>query len=128
MGADMSEESFARLVRLAREAGLPEVEQSTSYGDPALKVGDKGFVTLKGAAVAALRIPMEQKDVLLEVAPAIYFETDHYKGWPWLLVRLEIIADAELTQRLVDAWRVRAPRKLAAAFRAPGPRRSTGSP
>lgn len=115
----MSENGFARMVRLAGAAGLPGVERSTSYGDPALKVGGKGFAVLKGEARAALRLPMEQKDFLLEVAPEIYFETDHYKGWPWLLVRLEVIADAELAQRLVDAWRFRAPKKLAARFEAP---------
>jgi hypothetical protein len=116
METGMSEDGFARLVRLAREAGLPEVEPSTSYGDPALKVGGKGFVTLKEQGLAASRLPMEQKEFLLEVAPEIYFETERYKGWPWLLMRLEVIADAELAQRLVDAWRFRAPKKLAAGF------------
>jgi len=59
---------------------------------------------------------MEQKEFLLDVAPEIYFETDHYKGWPWLLIRLDVISDDELTQRLVEAWKFRAPKKLAATF------------
>jgi hypothetical protein len=31
--------------------------------------------------------PLEEKEVLLEAAPEIYFETDHYKGYPAILVR-----------------------------------------
>ena len=49
----------------------------------------------------------------MEAAPGIYFETDHYKGWPAVLVRLAAISDAELSQRLGEAWRHRAPKRLA---------------
>jgi hypothetical protein len=58
--------------------------------------------------------------MLMEVAPHIYYQTDHYRGWPGLLVRLDIIADEELSLRLEDAWHYRAPKRLAAAH----PRRS----
>jgi hypothetical protein len=37
---------FERLKRLTAEAGLPDVEESTSYGNPALKVGGKSFVAV----------------------------------------------------------------------------------
>lgn len=29
--------------------------------------------------------PMDEKERLIEMAPEIYFETEHYKGWPALL-------------------------------------------
>jgi hypothetical protein len=61
-------------------------------------------------------MPLEHKEMLLEMAPEIYFETDHYRGWPWVLVRMSAISDDELTERLVEAWRFRAPKKLAASF------------
>ncbi len=105
---------MARLLRLA--AALPGVVEETSYGKPALKVGGKGFTGWKEAETISLRIPMEQKEFLLAVAPEIYFETDHYKGWQWLLVRMDMIADDELRQRLIDAWRFRAPKRLLALF------------
>jgi len=107
---------MARLVRLTAAAGLPGVAEELSYGKPALKVGGKGFTGWKDEETMSLRIPMEQKEFLLAVAPEIYFETDHYKGWPWLLVRLGAISDEELALRLTDAWRFRAPKKLVAAF------------
>lgn len=112
----MSEDALARLARLAQAARLPGVEPGTSYGDPALKVGGKGFAAVKQAQLLSLRIPIEHKELLLTVAPDIYFETDHYKGWPWLLVRLDAIGDEELTQRLIEAWRFRAPGKLTRTF------------
>jgi hypothetical protein len=108
----MSEGAFERLVRLVEAAGLPSVTESTSYGKPSLKVADKQFAGWKDETTLSLRIPLEQKELLLEVASDTYFETDHYKGWPWLLVRLNAISDEELTQRLIDAWKFRAPKKL----------------
>ena len=108
----MTESSVDRLGRLAGAAQLPGVELSTSYGRPALKVGDKGFTGYRSEAIIPFRLPREQKEFLLEVAPEIYFETEHYKGSQWLLVRMDVIADDELRQRLIDAWRFRAPKKL----------------
>ena len=111
----MSENPFERVMRLVKATGLPEVAEGTHYGTPSLGVAGKQFAGWRNGAVS-LRIPMEQKEFLLEIAPEIYFETDHYKGWPWLLVRLDVIADDELAQRLVEAWKFRAPKKLAATF------------
>jgi hypothetical protein len=110
------ESEFARLLRLARAMELPEVSEGTSYGSPALKVRDKSFASVKGPGSMVLHCPPDQKELLLEMAPHIYWETDHYKGWPGLLVRLEIIGDEELAMRLADAWRFRAPRRLAATY------------
>ena len=61
-----------------------------------------------------LHCPLEVKEMLMEMAPDIYFQTDHFRGWPGLLVRLEVITDEELSLRLEDAWRFKAPRNLAA--------------
>ncbi|WP_201285513.1 hypothetical protein [Chelativorans xinjiangense] len=53
--------------------------------------------------------------MLLSAAPGIFYETDHYKGWPALLVRIHRIAPDELRHRLDRAWRMQAPKRLAAA-------------
>ncbi len=111
-----AEQLFRRLQRLAAEAGLPEVEFGTSYNTPALKVGGKAFVSVKNAETIVLSIPIEDKERLIEMAPDIYYQTDHYVGWPSLPVRAATIGDDELRRRLVDAWRFRAPRKLRSVF------------
>ncbi len=90
---------FERLKLLAAQAGLPEVEQSTHYGTPALKVGGKAFVSIKNDETIVLSIPIDEKERLIEMAPEIYFQSDHYRGWPSLPVRIDTIGDEELMGR-----------------------------
>jgi len=97
-------------------AGLPDVEEGTSYGTPALKVRKKLLARIKDADTVVLPCPLDEKEMLLSAAPDIFFETDHYKGWPAILVRVHAISDDELRHRLERAWRMQAPKRLAAAF------------
>ena len=113
MAADL-DQIFARIEQLATARGLPGVTRSTSYGTPSLKVRDKSFVRLKDETTLVLLCPSEQKALLMEISPDIYFETAHYVGYPAVLIRLDAISDEELSLRLEDAWRFKAPRKLAA--------------
>ncbi|WDR03416.1 MmcQ/YjbR family DNA-binding protein [Devosia algicola] len=85
-----------------------------AYRQPALKVSKATFASLKDANTLVLQCPEEQKILLLEIAPDIYYETDHYVGWPAVLVRLDVISDDELALRLEDAWRHKAPAQIAA--------------
>ncbi len=110
------EAEIERMLRLCAKRGLPEVTQSTSYGAPSIKVKSKNFASVRGPQEMVLHCPLEQKDLLMEMAPDVYWQTDHFKGWPGLLVRLEVISDEELTLRLEDAWRFRAPKRLADAY------------
>jgi hypothetical protein len=114
------ETDFERVTRLAEAAGLPEVTSGTSYGTPALAVRGKSFVRMKEAGVLVVMCALEEKDMLIELAPELYFETNHYKGWPAMLVRLDAVNDQDLTQRLIAAWRQKAPKRLAASFVATG--------
>jgi hypothetical protein len=110
------ETEIGRMLRLCAERQLPEVTQSTSYGAPSLKVKTKNFASVRGPSEMVLHCPLEQKDLLMEMAPDIYWQTDHFKGWPGLLVRMDIITDEELGLRLEDAWRFRAPKRLQQTF------------
>ena len=110
MPDDEAEMLLVRLLRLAED--LPGVEIGTSYGTPALKVAGKLFLRIKDAETLVLMAPMDEKERLIEMAPAIYYETDHYKGWPALLVRATAIDDAELRHGMTEAWRQKAPAKL----------------
>jgi hypothetical protein len=95
---------------------LPGVEESTSYGTPALKVRGKLFVRLKeDGETIVLRSDSFDRTHLLSAAPAIFFITDHYQDYPWILVRLPATTIAQLRQLLEDAWRRVAPKSLIAA-------------
>lgn len=107
-----------RMLRLCAALQLPEVSASTSYGAPSLKVKGKNFASVRGPQEMVLHCPLEHKELLMEMAPEIYWQTDHFKGWPGLLVRLDVIGDEELSLRLEDAWRFRAPKRLADTYAA----------
>jgi len=108
--------SFKRVAAIAAKAKLPGLAESVSYGTPSLKVAGKFLARMKDADTLVLRCPLEEKELLMESAPEIYFETDHYKGWPAILVRLAKIDAGELRHRLALAWRMQAPRRLVAEF------------
>ena len=109
----MSDDFAYALARLRKAAaGLPEVEEGTSYGTPALKIRKKPICRVKDADTVVLMCPLEEKELLMAAAPDIYFETDHYHGWPALLARIRVISDDELAHRLALTWRRLAPSKL----------------
>src|SRR5262249_1152580 len=105
-----TDDAFSRLETPAQPPRLAEVTRHTRHGSVCLGVKDKVLVTLKDGETMVLNCPIEQKALLMEISPEIYFETDHYVGWPAVLVRLPAIGDEELSLRLEDAWRFKAPK------------------
>ncbi len=103
------------LVSLARE--LPEFEESTSYGRPALKVRGKFFASLRTEPDAiVVRCDGDEKPLLLDARKDILFETPHYHGWPYMLISLDASLD-DVREFLVDSWLLAAPKRLAAQLR-----------
>ena len=116
---------------------LPEVDESTSYGNPDWKVRKKTFAwdrplrpkevehlggfEPEGAApsgeILAVRVADEEaKQALVSSEPEIYFTTSHFDGYPAVLIRLERIGRAELEELILEAWLARAPKRVAAAY------------
>jgi hypothetical protein len=114
----MAESEIERAARLA--AGLGQVEVSTWYGTPSLKVAGKGFVRVKEPGVLVVMCPLGLKEALMEAEPNLFFETPHYSGWPAMLVRLDAIDDERLKDRIECAWAEKAPKKLVKAREAGG--------
>jgi hypothetical protein len=84
---------------------LPGVEIATSWGRPALKVSGRSFAGLSRVPGAIwVLCPLELKEMLMEAAPEIFFETDHYRGWPAILVRMDGGDDEAIAARLEAAW------------------------
>jgi hypothetical protein len=106
-----------------REIGrsLPGVEESTSYGTPALKVKGKGFTRLwEDGETLVLRTDHYERTHLLEESPEAFFLTDHYRDHPYVLVRLAHVHAERMRPLLSDAWRRVAPARLVAAYDAGG--------
>jgi hypothetical protein len=68
--------------------------------------------------VVAIRCAMETKALLLEAAPERFFDDDHYRGYPAVLVRLEAIEADELAGLLRQAWKIVAPKAIAKKYEA----------
>jgi len=99
------------VVELGRE--LPETEESTSYGRPALKVRGKLVAALRTNPDAlVVRCDLDEKPLLLEARPDILFETPHYHGWGYMLVRLDASLE-DAREFLTDSWLLAAPKRLA---------------
>ncbi|MEJ3655727.1 MmcQ/YjbR family DNA-binding protein [Actinomycetes bacterium KLBMP 9759] len=96
---------------------LPEVEVSTSYGTPALKVKGKGFARLRTEAEGGLVLmcEMSEKEALLAAGDPAFYTTAHYDGYGAILVDLEKVGRAQLVELVEDAWRHRAPARVRAA-------------
>jgi hypothetical protein len=103
--------TWADVVGLARD--LPEIEESTSYGRPALKVRGKFVAAMRTNPDAlVLRCDLDEKPLLLEARPDILFETPHYHGWGYVLLRPDASPE-DVREFLTDSWLLAAPKRLA---------------
>ena len=91
---------------------LPDVEATTKYdGSSVLKVDGifmAGLATHPSAEPDTLvvRAELEDRERLVEDAPATYYLTDYYRTYPLVLVRLSRIEPDALHDLLSVSWRM----------------------
>jgi hypothetical protein len=89
---------------------LPDVEVTTMYGQPALKVRGKMFVCIashKSAEPNTLAVMMDfaDRDALVEEDPGTYYLKEHYVNYPCVLVRLSRVRADALRDLITGAHR-----------------------
>lgn len=89
---------------------LPDVEITTTWGQPTLKVRGKMFVCIashKSAEPDTLVVMMDfaDRDALIEDDPDTYYLKEHYVGYPCVLVRLPRVHPDALRDLVVGAHR-----------------------
>ena len=91
----------------------PEVEDGTFYGTPALKVRKKLLARLKedGDSLVMPGVPFDEREMLVESQPKVFYFTDHYKDYPMVLIRLSKAARATVEPLLHRHWRALASKK-----------------
>jgi hypothetical protein len=110
--------TFATVRQLA--LALPGVEEGTSYGTPAFRVHGKFLARLREDGESlVIKVGDDERDLLLAADPRAFFITDHYVGYPTILVRLSAVAVDVLRDVLEGAWRLAAPKRLVAARKTP---------
>lgn len=96
---------------------LPGVEEGNSYGTPAFRVHKKFFARMReDGETLVVRVDLDEREVLMEANPEVFFVTDHYRGYPLILVRLPAVDPDQLRELLEDSWRRIAPKKLVAPY------------
>lgn len=97
---------------------FPEVEETTSWQTPSLKVKGKFFARLRTEAEGGLAIVCEpgEKAALLASRDPAFFTTPHYDGYAMILVHLDRIDERRLTEMIEDAWFIKAPVRVRRAY------------
>jgi len=98
--------TFEAVRALGRD--FPDLEESTMYGSPALKLGKRLVACLaihRSAEPGSLvvRTDFEQRHGLLTDDPGTYYVTDHYVKHPVVLVRLARVQHDQLRDLLAAA-------------------------
>ena len=90
-----------------------EVEDGTSYGTPALKVRKKLLVRLRedGDSLVMPGVPLDEREMLVESQPKAFYFTDHYKDYPYVLIRLSKTKRTTVEPLLRRQWRALASKK-----------------
>ena len=89
---------------------LPDVEVTTAYGQPAVKVAGRMFACMaahKSAEPNTLVVMMDfgDRDALIEDDPNTYYLKPHYVNYPCVLVRLSRIRADALHDLIAGAHR-----------------------
>ncbi|OCK61631.1 hypothetical protein [Bradyrhizobium sp. LMTR 3] len=96
----------------------PEVEDGTSYGTPALKVRKKMLVRLKedGDSLVMPGVPRDEREMLVESQPKVFYFTDHYRDYPMVLIRLSKASRTIVEPFLRRHWLMLASKKAVKEF------------
>jgi hypothetical protein len=101
--------AYQRYLKLAMK--LPLAEESTSYGTPSVKIKGKILSRWRTEAegAVAIRCDLLDRELFLQTQPDVFFLTDHYLGYPMVLMRVERASVATLRDMLERAWAQVAP-------------------
>ena len=98
---------------------LPEVEMASWWGTPCPKINTKGLMSPgRENGSFALMVTNPEKEVLFETDPETFWQTDHYRNYPMLLVRYGTGARERIELYIQRAWwdRAKKPQRIAAGM------------
>jgi hypothetical protein len=105
--------AWSRVRTMAMKLKLPRVEETTSWGEPALKAHGKLWVWWSPNEDAIVfKVPLEDREILVEAEPDTFFFTLHYNNYPMVLMRPDKIDIDWAQNNLVQVWRAQAPKSV----------------
>ncbi|WP_198578172.1 MmcQ/YjbR family DNA-binding protein [Caulobacter hibisci] len=96
---------------------LALVADGTSYGYACLKANGKFLTRLKedGDSLVLTGVPFDEREMLIEAAPEVFYFTDHYRNYPMVLARLSAVEPGTVKRILERQWRASVPKKVSKA-------------
>jgi hypothetical protein len=106
---------------------MPGVEESTTYGSPCFKARGTLLTCIAIHRSAepdtlAVRVDPERRAEMIADAPDVYYLTDHYVNYPFVLVRMRRVQPGALKDLLGAAWRLATAKPAKPGARKPAPR------
>ncbi len=94
---------------------FPGVEEYTTFGHPAFRVGKRFLASTAKIDPDALclKLPDQlQREFLVESQPELYYAPPHYADFGSILIRLSKADPGDVRDLFEQAWRAAAPKQL----------------
>lgn len=99
-------------------SAFPGVVRSTSYGTPSIKLGTKFLLREREPGILAIQRPsIDERDMLIEADPDLFFITDHYRDYPYVLIRLDRLTPDHFRALFETIWREKANKSQVSAYK-----------
>ncbi|NEK59332.1 MmcQ/YjbR family DNA-binding protein [Geodermatophilus sabuli] len=96
---------------------LPEASERPAWDMACLRVRDKIFASMPpDESWVAIRLAEGENTALATARPGVFSVPHHYRNSTMVVVALDAVDRDELAELLTEAWRLRAPARLRAAF------------
>jgi len=96
---------------------FPGVEEGPSYGTPGFRVRKKFLARMwEDGETLVVKCGDEERDFRMQADPTTFYITDHYRGYPTVLIHLSRVRVDDLRDVLEEAWRRNAPKRLVAEY------------
>jgi len=96
---------------------FPGVEEGPSYGTPGFRVRKKFLARMwEDGETLVVKCGDEERDFRMQSDPKTFYITDHYRGYPTVLIHLARVRRDDLRDVLEEAWRRNAPKRLVAEY------------
>ena len=106
-----------RVRKLFRE--FPGVEEGPCYGTVGFRVKGRFLARIwPDGETLVVKCGHDERDFRIQADPKTFYLTDHYRGYPTVLIHLSRVSLPDLREVLEEAWRRNAPKRLLAEWQA----------
>jgi hypothetical protein len=94
---------------------MPGTVEGRTHNTPSFHIKKKFLLRLR-EDYETLAVYHENRDQWIAKNPEIFFITEHYLKYPYLLIKMADVDPADLEKLLLESWHYRAPKKLVAEY------------